>query len=93
MSKPLPRILCLHGGGVSGQIFRIQTARLRNALRDHFTFFFVDAPFPAEPGPGVLPFFEGCGPYYKWVGGDLYAGGMGDGTMEALESTIDELEE
>jgi hypothetical protein len=24
-------------------------------------------PFPSAAGPGILPFFEGCGPYKRWV--------------------------
>ena len=63
----LPRILCLHGGGTSAMIFKIQTRRLQWSLRQHFRFVFVDAPFESAAGPGVLPIFEGCGPFYKWV--------------------------
>jgi hypothetical protein len=36
-------------------------------LRDHFEFVFVDAPFESDPGPGILPTFEGCGPYFRWT--------------------------
>lgn len=25
------------------------------------------APFPSPAGPGILPFFEGLGPYYRWL--------------------------
>lgn len=25
------------------------------------------APFASQPGPGVLPFFDGCGPFKRWV--------------------------
>jgi hypothetical protein len=25
------------------------------------------APFPGPPGPGILPFFEGLGPYKRWL--------------------------
>lgn len=63
----LPRILCLHGGGTSALIFKIQTRRLQHALRPHFHFVFVDAPFDSGPGPGVLPVFADCGPYYSWM--------------------------
>jgi pimeloyl-ACP methyl ester carboxylesterase len=62
----LPRILCLHGGGSSAAIFRVQTLKLQNALRKHFRFFFVNAPFASSPGPGMLPVFEGAGPYRRW---------------------------
>ncbi|KAL8964299.1 MAG: hypothetical protein Q9197_006970 [Variospora fuerteventurae] len=71
--KDLPSILCLHGGGTSASIFAIQTGRLRRALASHFRFVFVDAPFFCPPGPGVLPFFQGMGPYRRWIsdaGGD-----------------------
>jgi hypothetical protein len=61
-----PAILCLHGGGTSAAIYKIQTLRLRHALSSHFDFVFVNAPFITEPGPGVLPFFEGAGPFYSW---------------------------
>ena len=63
----LPRILCLHGGGTSALIFKIQTRRLQNALRNDFHFVFADAPFESGPGPGVLPVFEDCGPFYQWI--------------------------
>lgn len=66
-NEHLPRILCLHGGGTSAMIFKIQTRRLQFALRANFRFVFVDAPFESGAGPGVLPVFEGCDPFYRWV--------------------------
>ncbi|MCJ1367137.1 hypothetical protein MMC16_006269 [Acarospora aff. strigata] len=63
----LPRILCLHGGGTSAEIFRIQTCKLQRALQQHFQFVFIDAPHASTPGPGVLPVFEGFDPYFRWV--------------------------
>ena len=63
----LPRILCLHGGGTSGIIFKIQLRRLVLALRQYFTFVFVTAPLESGPGPGVVPAFTDCGPYYRWI--------------------------
>lgn len=63
----LPRILCLHGGGTSSLIFTFQTRRLVKFLRPHFRLTFIDAPNECAPGPGVLPFFEGAGPYYQWI--------------------------
>ncbi|KAI9839498.1 MAG: hypothetical protein M1819_002123 [Sarea resinae] len=63
----LPKILCLHGGGSSAAIFSIQTRKLRHALRNDFRFVFVDAPFECEAGPGVLPIFEGSGPFSEWL--------------------------
>ncbi|MCJ1442249.1 MAG: hypothetical protein MMC23_002742 [Stictis urceolatum] len=62
-----PRILCFHGGGTSAQIFQIQTVRLARLFAPHFRLEFIDGPFVAPPGPGVHPFFEGMGPYYRWA--------------------------
>jgi predicted esterase len=62
-----PCILCLHGGGTNARIFNIQTIRIQRALSSTFEFIFIDAPFESPPGPGVLPFFEGCGPFYRWI--------------------------
>ena len=66
----LPCLLCLHGGGTSAQIFAIQVGRLQRALAKHIRFVFVDGPFECPAGPGVLPFFEGMGPYRRWINED-----------------------
>jgi pimeloyl-ACP methyl ester carboxylesterase len=63
----LPTLLCLHGGGTSSMIFNIQSIRIQRALANSFEFLFVDAPFEAPPGPGVMPFFAGCGPFLRWI--------------------------
>ena len=63
----LPSILCLHGGGTNSTIFNIQTIRLQRALSSKFKFVFLDGPFPSPPGPGVLPVFESCGPFLRWM--------------------------
>ena len=63
----LPRLLCLHGGGTSAMIFKIQTRRLQWALRSTFKFVFADGPFPSGAGPGVLPAFADCDPYFSWL--------------------------
>lgn len=62
-----PTLLCLHGGGTNSTIFNIQTIRIQRALSQTFDFVFIDAPFEAPPGPGVMPIFEGCGPFYRWT--------------------------
>lgn len=66
MSNSPPHILCLHGGGTSAAIFRGQTRKVRSVLGSHFNFHFVDAPIEAGPGPGVLPYFEDSGPFFRW---------------------------
>ncbi|KAL8948757.1 MAG: hypothetical protein Q9222_005082 [Ikaeria aurantiellina] len=65
-----PCLLCLHGGGTSAYILSLQTRRLQRALSVHYRFVFVDAPFECDAGPGVLPFFEGLGPYRRWINAD-----------------------
>ncbi|OIW25673.1 oxidoreductase [Coniochaeta ligniaria NRRL 30616] len=60
-------LLCMHGSGGSASIFRVQTAKLRMALRHEFEFVFATGPFESEPGPGVLPLFKDMGPYYSWA--------------------------
>ncbi|OLN87541.1 Esterase LovG 3 [Colletotrichum chlorophyti] len=65
-----PKLLCLHGGGSSANIFQIQLIRLQRFLEPHFEFVYMDGPMETEPGPGVLPVFEGCGPYWRWVSDD-----------------------
>ncbi len=66
-SDRLPRLLCLHGGGTSALIFKIQTRRLQWALRSQFKLVFADGPFPSGAGPGVLPAFADCEPYFRWL--------------------------
>ncbi|KAK6221251.1 oxidoreductase [Colletotrichum tabaci] len=65
-----PKILCLHGGGSSGMIFQIQLVRLSRVLEPRFEFVFLEGPIECDAGPGVLPVFEGCGPYRRWVSDD-----------------------
>ncbi|KAL2263300.1 hypothetical protein VTK26DRAFT_7420 [Humicola hyalothermophila] len=53
------KVLCLHGLGASGYIFRAQTAAFRSMLpKNVFTFDFADAPFPAPPAPGIQVIFD-----------------------------------
>ncbi|KAI1266035.1 serine hydrolase FSH [Xylariaceae sp. FL1019] len=62
-----PKILCLHGGGTSADIFRIQAIRLSRLLKSHFELVYADGFLESGPGPGVLPFFEGMEPYKQWI--------------------------
>lgn len=68
--KARKAILCVHGAGGSASIFRVQTAKVRMALRQEFEFVFATAPFLSDAGPGVLPMFQGMGPYYSWFQND-----------------------
>jgi pimeloyl-ACP methyl ester carboxylesterase len=69
--KASKALLCIHGAGGSANIFRVQTARLRWALRHEFEFVYTTAPFISEPGPGVLPLFQGMDPYHSWFEKDI----------------------
>jgi predicted esterase len=62
----LPRILCLHGGGVTGAIFRAQFRSFLRALDTRFRFVFVDAPFFCDAGPGIVPVYSDWGPFRRW---------------------------
>lgn len=65
-TTPLPTILCLHGHGTSGDIFRLQSRRIVLALEKSFRFVFIDAPIESLPGPGVAPVFSELGPFWRW---------------------------
>lgn len=62
----LPRILCLHGGGVNADVFRMQARSLMRALPD-FRLVFADGPFFCEAGPGIVPVYEDFGPFRRWL--------------------------
>lgn len=63
----LPRILCLHGGGTSGSIFRMQSRALISHLSPHFRLVFADGPFFCDPGPGMIPVYANEGPFRRWL--------------------------
>ncbi|KIH92249.1 ef-hand calcium-binding protein domain protein [Sporothrix brasiliensis 5110] len=60
------RILCLHGKGTSGDIFRSQTAALRAKLDASYVFDFVDGPFASASAPGVDKLFDAGSGAYSW---------------------------
>ncbi|KAJ4374410.1 hypothetical protein N0V86_007275 [Didymella sp. IMI 355093] len=64
---PKPTLLAFHGSGSNATIHTVQLARLNRVLKDHFTIEYLDAPFPSPAGPGILPFFDGCGPFARWL--------------------------
>lgn len=66
-SLSLPRILCLHGGGTSAEIFQLQCRCIIRRLADTFRFVFVDAPFLSRPHPAIIPYFGENGPFYRWL--------------------------
>lgn len=66
--QQLPIILCIHGFGTNGTIFRLQAASIISALESSFKFVFIDAPFDAQPGPGIIPTFADYKPFRRWHG-------------------------
>ncbi|KAK0666527.1 putative serine hydrolase [Cercophora samala] len=62
-----PKILFLHGSGTNPLIFRIQSRALLSLLTPHFEVVFLPGFHECDPGPGVLPFFQGAEPYLKWL--------------------------
>ncbi|KAJ4361666.1 hypothetical protein N0V95_001650 [Ascochyta clinopodiicola] len=62
-----PTLLAFHGSGSNATIHTVQLARLNRVLKDHFEVESLEAPFPSPAGPGILPFFDGCGPFVRWL--------------------------
>lgn len=62
-----PRILCLHGGGVSAKIFRLQARCLVASLAPYFRLVFVDGPFPSEMHDDLKPVYGQMGPCHRWA--------------------------
>lgn len=62
----LPRILCLHGGGVTGEIFRLQA---RSIIRDlpSFRLVFADGPFFCDPHADIIPVYQDYAPFRRWL--------------------------
>ncbi|KAJ9611525.1 hypothetical protein H2200_004709 [Cladophialophora chaetospira] len=71
---PLPAILMLHGGGSNATVFKIQSRRLLWNLEKQFRFVFAQASIEGTPGFGMLPVFESCAPFYRWVTRKFKAG-------------------
>lgn len=88
---PTKAVLCLHGGGSSKDIFRVQLAGLGRRLTDEFEFIFVNAPYASPAGPGILPLFAGGEPFYRWFGAgapmiDSRLGGINAVVRAAIEA-------
>ncbi|KAF2001742.1 hypothetical protein P154DRAFT_489679 [Amniculicola lignicola CBS 123094] len=62
-----PTLLAFHGSGSNAMIHIVQLARLSRLLKADFEIVSLQAPFPSAAGPGILPFFDGCGPYSRWI--------------------------
>ncbi|RSM15823.1 hypothetical protein CDV31_004765 [Fusarium ambrosium] len=92
MSKrPSKALLCFHGSGSKGAIFKVQMARICLLLGETFEFIFLDGPLECAPGPGVLPMFSGQEPYYCWFGsnGNSTEDGI-DRVTSSVKHAVDE---
>ncbi|GFF29879.1 hypothetical protein IFM58399_02406 [Aspergillus lentulus] len=59
------KVLCLHGKGTSGAIFKSQTATFRSHLNDlHIDFDFIDGRYPSTAAAGIDLFYPA--PYYSF---------------------------
>lgn len=65
-TRHFPRILCLHGGGVTAEVFKAQSRALIRYLPD-FRLVFADGPFFCDPGPGIVPVYQDFGPFRRWL--------------------------
>ncbi|KAF1832191.1 hypothetical protein BDW02DRAFT_503565 [Decorospora gaudefroyi] len=75
-----PTILAFHGSGSNATIHTVQLARLMRVLRPHFNVESLEAPFDSQAGPGILPFFDGCGPFKRWLPSTVTLEEMRSGT-------------
>ncbi|KAL4920650.1 serine hydrolase FSH [Aspergillus aurantiobrunneus] len=75
------KVLCLHGRGTSGAIFKSQTSSIRSRLTDlNLDFDFLDGPYPSPPAPGIDLFYPP--PYYSY-----YAETPQDTTIDTITTT------
>ncbi|KAJ5455299.1 Serine hydrolase FSH [Penicillium sp. IBT 31633x] len=58
------KVLCLHGKGTSGSIFRSQISSFRAKLPADIQFDFIDGPFDSGPAAGIDLFYNP--PYYSF---------------------------
>jgi hypothetical protein len=66
-TKCLPRILCLHGGGVNAAIFEMQSRSLIRHLQHSFRLVWADAPFFCDPHTDVIEVYGSHAPFRRWL--------------------------
>jgi predicted esterase len=62
----LPRLLCLHGGGVNATIFKVQSRSLVRHLQHSFRLVWADAPFYCDPHPDIVGVYGSYAPFRRW---------------------------
>lgn len=85
-TSPKKIILCLHSVGSSGSIFKAQLSQIELALQDEFEMLFLDAPFPSQAGPGILPIYQDMGPFFSWL--DMSGKATVESQLAAAEAAI-----
>ena len=63
----LPRILCLHGGGVNADVFEVQCRGIIAGLKSSFRLVFMNAPFFSAPHPSIVSVYGDHGPFRRWL--------------------------
>jgi hypothetical protein len=66
-TKPLPRLLCLHGGGVNAAIFAAQSRALVRHLQHSFRLVWADAPFFCDPHADIVGVYGSYAPFRRWL--------------------------
>lgn len=66
-SKTLPRILCLHGGGVNAAIFEAQSRSLIPHLKHSFRLVWADGPFFCDPHTDIIHVYGTYAPFRRWL--------------------------
>jgi pimeloyl-ACP methyl ester carboxylesterase len=66
-TKLLPRILCLHGGGVNAAIFEVQSRALIRHLQHSFRLVWADGPFLCDPHPDIISVYGSYTPFRRWL--------------------------
>jgi pimeloyl-ACP methyl ester carboxylesterase len=66
-TRSLPRLLCLHGGGVNAAIFEAQSRSLIRHLQHSFRLVWADAPFFCDPHPDIIHVYGSYAPFRRWL--------------------------
>lgn len=66
-SLSLPRLLCLHGGGVNAAIFAAQSRSLIKHLSRSFRLVWADGPFLCPPHSDVIAVYGTYAPFRRWL--------------------------
>ncbi|KAK3187054.1 hypothetical protein K4F52_004220 [Lecanicillium sp. MT-2017a] len=91
----LPRILCLHGGGVNGRVFRMQCRSIIAELATTYRLVFMDGPYASAGHKDIVAVYGTMGPFRRWLPWhneqpDLPPDAASDDIMNACLAAMDE---